>query len=333
MSDTIFIGSANLLVSVIESLGIEPQPFIQQALGRDVDLNLRFDPDARVEYRELEKVWIKIFDQAQDECLGVRASNLWHPSYLGALGYAWLSSASLIDGFQRIERYLHMISRRLQFRLSQTDTETIVVFSRETIQQELYFLTDGMMAVFLNMCRANTHPQFCPIAADFTRPAPGCAEEFRQFFGCPVTFNAENNRLLFSRQAIEQPLSGSNPFIADASDRIVIDYLARMDDTNIVDQVKSEIIHQLPSGKATENLIAEALNLSSRSLQRALNEAGTSFSAILNEVREDLALKYIKDSSLTLTEIAFMLGFSESSSFTRAFKRWTGSAPSHLRSH
>jgi AraC-like DNA-binding protein len=96
-------------------------------------------------------------------------------------------------------------------------------------------------------------------------------------------------------------------------------------------QVKSKIVDLLSSGMVTEQDMANALHLSLRSLQRKLHEEGTSYKKILEETRRDLATKYIQNSRLSISEISFLLGFSEISNFSRAFKRWHGQAPSDFR--
>ena len=94
-----------------------------------------------------------------------------------------------------------------------------------------------------------------------------------------------------------------------------------------VQKVKNAIIELLPDGRLSDNKVAEALFMSPRNLQRKLEAEGTTFKTLLTEIRRDLALKYIQDTELTLTEISFMLGFSEMSAFSRAFKQWTGKSP------
>ena len=331
MSDTVFIGSANFILNVLEGQGIEPKSFIENTLGKEIDLSLRNDPNARIKYRDLEKVWRATFEQSSDECLGLKLADYWHPSHLGALGYAWLSSTTLQEAFSRLERYVHMITSRISIRSQTSDDRVSVVIERRDIQPNLYFLMDGMMAVIIKMCRLNAGESMSPQAIRFVHPEPGCIRQFEQYFGCPLKFNAADNRVDFAPAVLEKRLTGANPIIAEASDRIIIDYLSHIDDANVVDRVKAEIINQLPSGNMTDGSVASALHKSTRTMQRELGELDTTFSAILNEARHDLALKYIRDSRLTLTEIAFMLGFSESSSFSRAFKRWTGSTPSQKR--
>jgi AraC-like DNA-binding protein len=91
------------------------------------------------------------------------------------------------------------------------------------------------------------------------------------------------------------------------------------------------MIDMLPSGGITDEKIAEHLNMSERSLQRRLKEAGTTFRTILERVRKDLASTYVHDPDIELVEVAFLLGFSDQSAFSRAFKRWTGNTPSEFR--
>ena len=111
----------------------------------------------------------------------------------------------------------------------------------------------------------------------------------------------------------------------------MIDYLARLDKNDVVQRVRAAIIDQLPSGKVTDATIASTLNRTDRTLQRQLKKEGTTFKTLLNEIRNELAQNYICDSQLSLTEISFMLGFSELSSFSRAFKRWAGESPVKYR--
>lgn len=332
MSDSVFIGSANLVFNILDNEGIDPVSFIEKILGNKVDFKKLNDPNARVDYKSLEKVWQGIYNETKDECLALTLVKHWHPGHLGALGHAWLSSQNLSDAFKRLERFVHMISKRIRIKTISSAKDYTVIIERENINNELHFLIDGTIAVLLKMCRMNAGENLNPILIEFTRPQPSCTQKFENYFQCPMIFSAKENKILFSNEDVNKHLTGSNPVIAEVTDRIVTDYLARMNDSNIIDQVKSEILNQLPSGKMTETSIANSLHKSLRTMQRLLDQNETSFSELVKQTRYDLAIKYIGDTSLSLTEIAYMLGFSESSSFSRAFKRWTGTSPNKLRS-
>jgi AraC-like DNA-binding protein len=111
----------------------------------------------------------------------------------------------------------------------------------------------------------------------------------------------------------------------------MIEYLGKLDKDNIIDRVAAVMIDMLPSGGIIDEKVAEQLNMSGRSLQRRLKEAGTTFRTLLEGVRKDLASTYVRDPDVELVEIAFLLGFSDQSAFSRAFKRWTGITPSEFR--
>ena len=102
---------------------------------------------------------------------------------------------------------------------------------------------------------------------------------------------------------------------------------------NLAMQVRAKIIEGLPDGGPSQEKIAQTLNTSLRSLQRRLRDEDTNFKNLLSETRQQLALQYLSDSSRSIGEITYPLGFSEPSNFTRAFKRWTGKSPGEFRSH
>ena len=129
----------------------------------------------------------------------------------------------------------------------------------------------------------------------------------------------------------DEVLVGANPELALLNDKVVTRRLASLDRNDIVSRVRSVLLDLLPHGSVSDDLVAEALHMSVRTMHRKLVETESSFRALLVEIRRELAEQYILDSSLTLTEISLLLGFSEPSSFSRAFKSWTGTAPSEVR--
>jgi len=130
---------------------------------------------------------------------------------------------------------------------------------------------------------------------------------------------------------VDIKLPSGNPHLALINDHITIKYLAKLDKEDIVHRVKAAIIDHLPSGKVTHDKISDSLAISVRSLQRKLQQNGTTFRNVLDSTREDLAKQYVEDLGVDLTETAFLLGFSEHSAFSRAFKRWTGYSPKEAR--
>ena len=125
----------------------------------------------------------------------------------------------------------------------------------------------------------------------------------------------------------------ANPRLARINDQAVVDYLAMYDADDIVTQVRKKIIDGLIDGKPHQEAVARSLNLSLRNLQRKLSARGTSFRALTEEVRKELASRYLREKNKSIGEISFLLGFADPANFGRSFKRWTGTTPGSFREH
>lgn len=325
---TAIASAAGLLWKVIESYEIDPEPYFRRAR---IDPRLINDPHARFSLSLIDKTYRELYETVNDPCIGLKVATLWHPSHLGSLGYAWLASSTLYTALNRLSRYVRIINDALSVEMEEVDENLVITITSDDREMPAHYQDDASSAILLDMCRANYGRELNPVLVRFKHAGSVCSGEYYSFFRCPVEFGAELNQIIFPLEVVNKPLTSSNPQLAQINDQVMINYLAKLDKDDIVQQVKAAIIDQLPSGNVTEDSVAETIYISKRSLQRKLNDKGTTFKTIMTEVRQDLALKYIHDRHLTLTEISFMLGFSEMSSFSRAFKRWTGESPKEFR--
>lgn len=325
-----FLGPAvSIYWELLESYGVDPKPVFQEV---GIDPARLDDPNARYSYEKVDNLWRRMVEISEDPCIGLKAANFWHPSFYGALGYAWLTSSSLRTAMQRYQRYMRILTEGAELLLEESSEGLKVVLSYKAISQQQPTRTDSFFSYTTEMCRANKGEQFNPLSVSLAHPAPACAGDFYAYFRCPVEFDAAENSMTISKADVDEQLAGANPHLAQLNDQVMVKYLARLDKSDTVSRVKAVVLDQLPSGNITEASVAEALHLSTRTMQRLLQAQNTSFKSVLNDVRSDLASKYVRDNQLSLTEISFLLGFAEMSSFSRAFKRWTGSSPSAYRS-
>ena len=288
-------------------------------------------PGGRYRLDSIDNLWRKASKIIDDPCFGLKAAEFWHPSNFGALGYAMLASNTLRTALERVDRYHRFLSDERFIKLNETEeglTYTLI-FSHEKL--DIPARSDAILAVTMSMCRMNYIEDLAPVSVTFTHSKPSCSAKFYEYFRSPVVFEAPANSLSLPIEAVDKSLPGSNPQLAELNDQVMIEYLAQLDHDRIAEKVKAVIIDQLPSGNVTDENVAQALYMSSRNLQRQLQSAGTTFNSLLNEIRQDLAQKYLKDQNISMTEIAFLLGFSESSAFSRAFKRWIGVTPTQYR--
>ena len=328
MTNSVIAPSASIIWRLATTYRIDPAPLFAQA---GLNVSMQNDPNARYDADALNRVWQQVGELVKNPCFGIRAGDHWHPSDLHALGYAWLSSRNLRSSIERLCRYARIVTDVDDFTLVETDSTVSLVVTNHGLPEDVVWIADSSLAVILSMCRVNLGEDFNPESVSFIHSQPECASDYYEYFRCPVVFNAVDNRINFATATVDTPLTGANAMLAQVNDRIMIDYLAKLDKNDVIQRVRAAIIEQLPSGHVTDATVAATLNRNERTLQRQLNNEGTTFKTLLNEIRTELASMYIQDSQLSLTEISFMLGFSEIGSFSRAFNRWTGTSPSQYR--
>jgi len=296
-----------------------------------LDFSKLHDPNARYSYQGMTRLWRMAREVTCDPCIGIKAASYWHPTTLHALGYAWMASGTLKEALERTVRYLHIVSTATGLFLEQQNDTTRLVFPNIDDTGPATEAMDAAFAVLVDMCRTSYGPEFRPVYINMNRSQPECEMEFTQMFGIPVNYSSSENAIGFSNKDLNRILPTANAELARVNDRIVAQYLLDLDKDNIVSQVKYKIIQQLPSATLTEELIAKSLNKSLRSLQRKLTEQNISYKELLDTTRQELAFDYIRDNRYSINEITYLLGFSEPSNFSRAFKRWTGRSPSAHR--
>ena len=325
---TTLASAAGMLWKVIESYNKDPEPYFRKA---HIDPRLINDPSARFSLTAMDNVYQELYQQVDDPCMGLKLASVWHPSHLASLGYAWLASSTLYTALNRLSRYVRIINDAISVSLEEEGDNLVITITSDDREIPAHYQADSSSAILITMCRANYGEELSPVSVSFKHATSPCSGEYYGFFRCPVEFGAKQNQIILPLDVVNKRLTSASPQLAQINDQVMINYLADLDKEDVIQQVKAAIIDQLPSGNVNEETVSEAIYSSKRSLQRRLNEKGTTFKTILTEVRQDLALKYIHDRKLTLTEISFMLGFSEMSSFSRAFKRWTGESPKEFR--
>lgn len=325
---TVFAPSLGALWRQLEGYGINPAPLFRE---QGVDPEIMFDSGARISLEQYQKLDVKAAELSGDECFGLKGAEYFRPAHLGALGFAWLASSSLRTAFQRLSRYARVINEKLTIMLHDDGRVFSVSIDAQLPLLQKRIREDGQLAAVTKFCRVIAGKDFNPIKVQFRHSQPRDTAYYYELFRCPVKFDAESTTIFISTDTVDKRLTGSNDELAKLNEHIVVKYLAHYEKKDIVNRVKAAIIDGLSSGEVTENSVAETLYMTPRNIHRKLQKENTSFKLLLTEIRKELAQQYIQDRSKTLTEISFLLGFSEVSSFSRAFKGWTGQPPSEAR--
>lgn len=318
-------GIAQVMMRTLESYGLDAQAlFAQAGLAAPTGLGSQ----DRVQAVAMQKVWRLAVIHTNDEGFGIRFAQQMPPMALHGLGFSWMASDTLRDAFKRLMRYYRLITTAGEIILDENEKGYRVWHKLPAPKGVAAPASlDAGMAIFIQLCRLTKGIDFCASQVYLQREVPENQRAFDEFFRCPVIYDADENFLLFNKEVLNAPLPGANPELARANDQVVIDYLKAFDKQDIIGQIRASIIEYLPSGPPSQDDIAGHVHMSTRSMQRKLQEKGTSFKTIVETIRQELAENYLKDTSRSIGEVTYMLGYSEPSNFSRSFKKWTGMTP------
>jgi AraC-like DNA-binding protein len=313
---------------MLEDYGHDPAQVIPEKFyrpGRKPPLS------GRIRFVDYDAIQANAASLIKDPTMGIRSASFFHPSHLGALGHAWLASSSLRTALRRGVNFNRMFNEQAEILLEELPDRMRVIYRMRTQPTRPGLVGDGQIAGVIMLCRMNYGDSLVPLEVTLKRPEPQDPSPWLDYFRSKVRFGQPDNSLSLRIEDVDRPLTGSDPEMIALHEDVIQRYLMRMDRGNILNRARLQIMEQLPSGRVTEDETARALNLSKRTLHRKLRENDETFRSLLTQVRTDLAERYIANPEYSMTEIAFLLGYTETSSFSRAFKSWFGNSPSQAR--
>lgn len=267
--------------------------------------------------------------------IGLEFAAQVRPGTFHVLGYALMTCRTLGEALALVPHYRRLVFDIGYSEMRMTEQGAHAVLEWHVLQPQPAYspvLAEALIASWLVFGRWMAGVALPLRQVTFGHASAGAGEGFSQFFGCPVAFGQERNALVFDRTLLDMPL-----LQADETLHLVMREQARaaMEKTfgtpAAAQQVRSALIPRMPKCEATLGHCAQALGLPTRSLQRRLSLEGVSFGQVLDGVRKDLAKVYVRDGSLSMLDVALLLGYAEQSSFTRAFRQWFGVSPLQWR--
>lgn len=329
MIPTGLASAAQIYHKLLEIYGLDAARFLHEA---GLSAELPEDPDARVPVKALDTLLIYATAQIPDEAWGLQAARCWHPGNLGVLGHAWLACATLRTGLTRVVRYWRILGERAATRIEDTADGLKFAYDLKAADPVVEaVMPDCILSIAVDMCRINAGSDIRPLRVTLRRKRPADPEPWAAFFGCAVEFGANENAFVLSADDVSRPLPTYNRPLIGIFESLLTEQLAKLSHDDVVSRAKAAFLEELSSGEPSGAEIARRLNMSRRTLQRKLAEAETSYQQLIDDTRREMALRYIDDRKMSVTDITFLLGFSGQSAFARAFKRWTGSSPTDYR--
>lgn len=289
--------------------------------------------DAGVLVNEIIRLWELAVEASGNDAIGLLAAQEFKPSALDATGYAMMSSPTLLGAIERAIRYGGAVTSATTGSLQEVDEGYRLEFQIMTgiidVQRQNH---EYIVFGFLKFFRWIVGQELMPARVEFKHSAPDDLTPYHGTFKCPLTFGAPRVAITFSREDAARPLITANAQMAAVHEQAAEQRMAQLGKSHTILLVRQLIVQSLPDGEPTRDAIAAGLRISSRGLQRRLQEEGMNFHEVLDGVRRNLAERYLGNERVSLADAASLLGFSDQSSFTRAANRWFAAPPSKVRS-
>lgn len=295
--------------------------------------NLLSENHVRVSVRSQILFLNMVAEAIKDNLLGFHIAQEFDLRELGPFYYVMASSEKLGDAISREAHYSSIVNEGLRISYQKTSVFTIdfeyIGVQRHLDRHEMEF----WITCTLRKSRFFTNRGLTPAYVGFVHRHEGDLSEMERYFACALNFGAPADRISFDLQTADLPLITADPFLnrflVEDYDKVIAQRQSNQNPLRT--RVENAITPRLPHGNVSIVSIANDLGMSPRTLSRRLAEEGLTFSGILDELRAVLARSYLRNKELSISQITWLLGYAEASSFVHAFQRWTGMSPSHAR--
>lgn len=326
----VLASAATGVVDLIERMQGDPDRILGRVSIKAADLD---NPYNELRLNDFCALFEEAATQTGNEKFGLLFGENFKPRHLGAIGYVAVSSPTLAAAIRNMETYFPAHQGQSSFGLIHDNDVFWLSYQifdpRIKLRRQDAELSMGM---FLNIFREALGNNWSPLEVHFEHSQPDNAHTHERVFGAPVRFGRRTNAFAFRRSNLEARMPGHDPYLFS----IIEPFLKSRreiskDPGNFTAMVRNQIKTHLGDVPPTISEISRIFGIPDRSMQRQLRDHGVAFQQLVSAARKELALHYINETDMPLTEVAYCLGYSELSAFSRAFRRWTGVSPQRYR--
>ena len=320
------------LLAAARNAGLDERRLLQE-VGIDGSVAGQQGTDGHVTLEQYYRLWEHALAAGRGPELPLRAATALGTESFGVIGFACMTSATVAESFSRLARFYGVLSTASRWSLVQEPPHIALVFQIESgPPAATQAATLFALAEIIHFGRLMTGRRVPVVEARLPLPPPPAAAAYRAHFGAPIRWNADDAAIVLEPNTLQIPMVRADASLLAYFERQANDLAARhAHEESLALRVQRLVIETLPAGPPSIDLIARRVGVSARSLRRHLQAEKTSFQELVEQTRSDLAKQYLRDPRLTISEIAFLVGFSELSPFQRAFRRWTNLTPGAFR--
>lgn len=291
------------------------------------------DPSARLSYQQVIFLANNLIQRYPSPTLGLELGQAININQFGMLGYAILSCADLRSALRLGKKYHSLVDPAFTFEIvDQGETTAVRLTSHLPIEPFFRVMCDVFLGIFITLGRFLTgNPNLVPNEVHLNHPQPEHIDAYAALTRCPVLFDQPRTEIIIDSSLLDTPLAMADQATANMAEQQCEEILIRMGPKEGIAAKVRRILLSSPGSFLPVDEVASHLATSTRTLSRSLQDMGTSYQRILDEVRKEMAIEYLRNSNLPIEEIAALIGYSDPSNFRKAFRRWTSHAPSYYR--
>jgi AraC-like DNA-binding protein len=323
-------GITRLACARIRNTGIQLTPLLSQAGITEEQVE---NGEARIAVRSQIQFLELAGEALGDDWLGFHLAREFDLRQIGLIYYVLASSGALGESLLKAERYCQIVNEGISLRL-RAGNELAIVFDYVGVQRHPdHHQIEFWITTFLRLCRELTKRHLTPSRVAVMHHHKQGVSNLRSFMGCEIEFGAKSDLLAFPKGSDSMPIVSADTHLNELLIKYCEEALARSvrSRRSIRSDVENAIAVELPHGASQAGEIARKLGMSQRTLARRLAAEELSFTEIVDELKRKLADRYLRDAELSISQIAWLLGYRENSAFAHAFKRWTGKSPREAR--
>lgn len=320
------------LLYYTSSQGINPEDLFKKA---GVDYSILNDMDNKIPLEDYYQILDTAIDLTGDPYFGLHMGETGKLDDLSILGYVMANCPTLGEALERAGKYFGIIGAALVINLKVEEDHSSLIFEMRHLLSYscISHCIDTALASFFNMIKNITRSPVEMKEVLIKEEAPLDIGEYKRIFECPVLFGQPVSALKLLTRDLATPLNYPNQTLLSLFEHHIRSFLNKIDEDSFLSRKISLLLFEKMQGcnPGIED-VAEEMGISVRVLQKRLREENVTFSQLATNVRKDLAKSYLAERHYTVEDITYLLGFSEPSSFRRAFKTWTGLTPRQYRS-
>lgn len=309
--------------------GVDVKPLLEKA---GITQQQIADTKARLPVRSQIRFVELVANAVDDDLLGFHLGQTLDLREIGLLYYAMASADILMEALRRAARYSSIVNEGFAVHCRDNAGRGVGLAALHWLGRDRQ-QSEALMAILVRVCRGLTGLHLLPTRVCFAHFRNTLRPEFSPLFGDNVAFGADADELLFSSQVRELPVVGADPFLHDILLGYCEEALARRrtPQQSFRARVERAIAPLLPHGRISVGTVARELGVSRRTFARKLASEKVTFREVLESLRQDIAHRHLADSELSISQVAWLLGYREVGTFSHAFRRWTGTSPRAAR--